>query len=241
MANTTAPRQDAPPRAKAPAPLGAGTVRNTDVFRRAERHSRRVRALKIWLPGLALLGVGGFVAWSFLSVPSVDGFAVQGSAITDGKLVMASPKLDGFTRDNLPYSMTALRAVQDLKQTGVITLEEIDAKVPLTADNTAQIVSRSGIYDSNKNTLVIDSAVTVTTTDGMVAKLLSADVDIAAGRMSTAKPVDIQLDGSHISADSLTVSENGKVLVFDRRVRVEIEPKQASGATTGKGVSDAAN
>lgn len=197
--------------------------------------------MKWWLPGLAAAGVVGFFAWSYLAAPSVEGIAAQGSAVTDGKLVMANPKLDGFTRDNLPYSMTALRAVQDLKQTGVIALEEIDAKVPITPQNIAKIVAPSGIYDNAKNTLLIDSAITVTTTDGMVAKLLSASIDIAAGSMTTSKPVDIKLDGSHIYADSLTISENGKVLVFERRVRVDVEPKQAPPKAAGEEVNDAAN
>ena len=77
--------------------------RSTDrhvAFARAERHSRRVRRLKLWLPGLAIAGIGGFVAWSYLSVPFVDGVEIQGAAVTDGKLVMANPKLDGCAGDS---------------------------------------------------------------------------------------------------------------------------------------------
>lgn len=222
-------------------PHAAAGLRGADAFARAERHSRRVRWLKYWLPGLAVAGVAGFVAWSYLAIPSLEGVDVQGAAISDGKLVMANPKLDGFTRDNLPYTMTALRAIQDLKQTNVIQLEDIDAKLPVGPTNSATIVAKSGIYDNGKNTLVIDSAMTVTTTDGMTANLMSASMDINSGTMTTTDPVEIVMNGSKITAELLNISENGKVLVFENRVRVDIQPKQREAGTSGTGASDVAN
>lgn len=219
----------------------AAGARGAEAFARAERHSRRVRSLKYWLPGLAIAGVIGFVAWSYIAIPNLDGVNVQGAAISDGKLVMANPKLDGFTRDNLPYTMTALRAVQDLKQTNVIQLEDIDAKVPVGPENSATIVAKSGTYDNGKNTLVIDSAIKLTTTDGMTANLQSASMDINSGTMTTSDPVEIVMNGSKITAESLNISDNGKVLVFEHRVRVDIQPKQREAGASGAGASDVAN
>jgi lipopolysaccharide export system protein LptC len=200
--------------------------RAEDVFARAQRHSRRVRWLKLWLPGLAIAGVIGFIGWSYLSIPTVAGINIEGAAISDGKLVMANPKLDGFTKDKLPYTMTALRAVQDLKDTNVIRLEDIDAKLPVDPKNTAKVVARSGVYDNGKNTLVFDSPMTVTTTDGMTAKLNSANLDMNAGSMSTGDPVEILFNGSKITALSMNMADNGRVIVFENRVRVDIEPRE---------------
>lgn len=200
---------------------------------RAERHSRRVRWLKILLPGLAAAGIAGFVGWSYLSVPSVEGVTAHGAAVSDGKLVMANPKLGGFTKENLPYTMTAARAIQDLKNTSVIRLEDIDANVPISAESTATIVAAGGVFDNSANTLVIDTPVTVTTTDGMTANLLSASVDIASGQMSSGDPVEILRDGSRIEAETMQVTENGKVIVFERQVRMEIDPRKARSAPQG--------
>lgn len=214
--------------------------RGSEAFERAERHSRRVRRLKIWLPAVAAVGIVGFVAWSYLAIPGIEGVTADGAAVTDGKLVMANPKLDGFTRDNLPYSMTAARATQEIGNTGVIHLEDIDARLPVSADNTANIIAQRGIYDNSKNTLTIDSAIKLTTTDGMVAHFQSANLDIKAGRMTTTDPVDITLNGAKIAADTLSVTDHGKIMVFERRVRVEITPKTASTKTSGTGEPHAA-
>ncbi len=199
--------------------------RSEVAFKRAQRHSRRVRRMKIWLPALAVMGVAGFFGWSYVSIPDIAGINVGGAAISDGKLVMANPKLDGFTKDNLPYSMTANRAVQEIGNTDITRLEKIAASLPVDPKNTAKIVAESGVYDNGKNRLTIDSAMTVTTTDGMTANLKSAHMDMAAGTMSTSEPVEILMNGSKITALSMNMADNGKVIVFENRVRVDIEPE----------------
>ena len=215
-----------PPRMQPHAARTSDARRSVDrqtAFARAERHSRRVRTLKVLLPALSVLGVVGFVGWSYLSVPFVEGVTVEGAAITDGKLVMNNPKMDGFTKDNLPYTMTAARAIQDLTNTSVIKLEDIDAKVPINAENTAKIVAASGVFDNAANTLLIDTPMKIVTSDGMTANLLSANVDIGSGSMTSPDPVEITMDGSRLAANTMQVADNGKVLVFEKRVRMHID------------------
>ena len=75
---------------------------------------------------------------------------------------------------------------------------------------------------------------TVTTTDGMTAKLNSANLDMNAGSMSTGDPVEILYKGSKITALSMNMADNGRVIVFENRVRVDIEPsKSADKAASG--------
>ena len=92
--------------------------------------------------------------------------------------------------------MIAARAIQDVAQQDIVNLEGIDAKMPVEKDNWATVEAKSGIYDRTANTLDVKSDISVTTTDGMVAKLKSAFLDIGKGNLKTADPVDIQLHGS---------------------------------------------
>jgi lipopolysaccharide export system protein LptC len=84
-----------------------------------------------------------------------------------------------------------------------------------------------GIYDRENNTLDLDKEITVSTTDGIVAQFKSAFLDIAKGTMKTTQPVAITRPGSRITADGMTVKENGKVLIFEKRVRLSIDPAKA--------------
>lgn len=218
--------------AESPPPSGRDRA-----FEAAARHSRRVRAMKTLLPAAAIGLFGTFILFSWTShrfeSPAVT---IEDSAVADGKLVMANPRLGGVTKDNEPYSMTAARAVQDAGEGDVIHLESIDADLPVTPGNRARIVTDAGIYDRAAGTMKIETPITATTTDGMVAKLESAWVDMTAGSLKTERPVDITMRGAHVTAESMTVADRGQTIVFNRRVRLTIEPervKTAGGAGAG--------
>jgi len=198
--------------------------RSEEAFRRATRHSRVVRVLKWALPALGAVMAAAFVAQSYISSPDTVGMKVEGAAVSDGKLVMANPKLEGFTKDNLPYAMNAIRAVQDVTNEGVVLLEQIGARLPIDATNWATVDAAGGTFDRNKNTLALNTAVTITTQDGMVAKLKSAYLDMNGGSMKTSDPVDITVNGARITSDTMQIADNGKVLVFENRVKVNIDP-----------------
>jgi lipopolysaccharide export system protein LptC len=202
-------------------------------FARAARHSSRVRLLKIALPLLALVLAGSFAAYSYLESPVAIGFDLSSTAIRDGKLVMASPKLEGYTTDNLPYAMTAARAVQDATNTNVIELEDIDATVPIGDGTTANIDARRAVYDRLNNTIQLNDPMTLSTSDGKSATLQSASIDMRAGTLVTEHPVVIRVDGASIDAGRLSIAENGKVLVFDNRVQMNLDPRRLSAERAG--------
>ncbi|MDQ6435783.1 LPS export ABC transporter periplasmic protein LptC [Mesorhizobium sp. LHD-90] len=191
------------------------------MFRNAQRHSRRVGVLKIVLPALAVIMAAGFLLQSYRSTPSAD-ITSQESTVSDGKLVMANPKLEGFTRDNQPYAVSALRAVQDIANDAVVELQEIAATVPIDMERSATIDAARGQFDRTTNMLNVDTQINIATSDGAVATLGSALLDLSAGRMSTDKPVEISYKGGTITADTMSVEDRGKIVVFDKRVRVHI-------------------
>lgn len=204
----------------------SGSVRSREVdFKRAQAHSSKVRLLKWTLPVLGAAFALAFGGYALLSrVPQLT-YDIASVAYADGKLVMANPKLNGVTEQNRPYSMTAARAIQDPSKQNIVELEGIDAVIPIDLENSAAIVAERGVYDSDTNILNIDSPFSVTSSNGITARLVNATVNVDGGTMKTDKPVEITKNGSKITADSLTVLENGKVIVFEKRVRLNITPE----------------
>lgn len=223
-----------------PEPARLQRVRS-DAFSRAQRHSRNVRRLKFALPSIAVILAVGFAAFSVMSTPPSGPIAKQTAEVAEGELVMANPKLEGFTKDGQRYSMNAGRAVQDFEQQGVVTLHGIDANMPIDKDKWARVQTESGVFDRNANTLDVTTDITVTTSDGMVANLKSAFLDINNGNLKTSDPVDIQANGSKISAGSMSILDNGKRVIFESNVRLDIDPDQMKAAQAGKGDIDASN
>ena len=222
-------------------PAASGANARAEAFGRAKRHSRRVRALKWLVPGIAILMAAGFVGYSYILRPLPISIETDGQSVADGKLVMANPKLEGFTKEGRPYLMTATKAVQDLANQGMIGLEGIDARMPVETDNWANVQAGTGVYDRAANTLQLTQNVHVTTTDGMVAKLDTAFLDIGSGGIRSDTPVDIKRDGSTILADSMNILDGGKVLIFERRVRMNLVPADTKAQQQANGGTNASN
>lgn len=191
-------------------------------FERANAHSRRVRWLKLAIPVSATVLVLGFAGWAWLG--SIGEFTADftDTSIAEGRIVMSNPTLNGFTRDNLPYSMSAERASQSLSATGAILLEKIVARMPIDAGNWADIEAGSGQFDSENNSLDIDSIMKVTTTHGLVAEFQSAHLDMAEGTIVSEAPVRVEVNGSTLTAERLEIRERGKVIILEEQVRMTI-------------------
>jgi lipopolysaccharide export system protein LptC len=96
--------------------------------------------------------------------------------------------------------------------------------LPLNSEHQATISAGGGIFDRQSNQILLTDAITLTTTSGIVARLESANVDIGSGNLSTDDPVDIELSGMRVRADTFRATEGGNKLVFENRVRLEIAP-----------------
>lgn len=192
-------------------------------FSRAARHSRLVRVLKIALPVVAAVIMIGGLALIWLARSVTDDVSVTSAAIDDGSVVMQDPRMSGVDSKNRPYQLIATRAVQSLDGGG-ITLEAIQAKVPIGEDATADIRSDSGYYDATAGTLQLSQGISVETTNGVSIRLAGADIDLSSGTMDGQGPVVIQSGTQTIRAQSLKVSDSGQFLSFGGRVKMLINP-----------------
>lgn len=195
-------------------------------FRNAQSHSKRVRWGKRLLPIFALGMVGVMAATYFISRPgSGVTFDLPSTTLSDGKLVMANPNLDGFTNDERPFRVTAVRAIQDLAAQDALELEELVADVELEGGQSARLTSTIGMFNSNSNRLFLPSEAYLTTSDGMQAKMGQADIDIQTGAVSATNSVKIINTESVITAEAMLIEEGGKRIVFENNVRLVFQPQ----------------
>ncbi len=211
-----------------------------EAFQRAQRHSRLVRVLKWLLPACALIVAGLFVFYSWRSVPAELVVEAENSSVSDGRLVMSNPQLDGFTRTGQAYSMIASRATQALGDTNVVELDEINAKLPLNETLSAVVKAARGTYDRIANRLVINggptsAGVSIEASDGTKAEMQNVSVDIGESLFQATGSVSIERGDTAISAETLAVSEGGKLLIFEKQVRMTIQPGRGDAANNGDG------
>jgi lipopolysaccharide export system protein LptC len=208
----------------------APQTRSDAEFASAFRHSNRVKLLKLSLPLVALFAIGFFAAATIFADNGAPVAAEEPAEMSDGRIIMANPKLEGFTGDNRPYKMVASRAIQESAASPVVALETISADLPFGKDATAKVTAANGTFDNSSSTLSLNSLIKLTTSDGMTANLNTAKVNIVTNEMSTDQPVEITTNGSHITADSMKITNGGKVVIFESRVRLNIDSKQLKQA-----------
>ncbi len=208
-------------------------------FDRARRHTGMVRFLKLALPlggvlALAIIAISYYISLAVL--PDID---IDGASIEQGKLVMNNPTLAGTDGNGRPYNLSAERATQDAANPARVSLINIKAKMPVSDSGFAQIAAASGIYDTAGKTLELGGTISVDMDDGITIRLQDASIDIEKGSLRTEKPVVVDTGRARVSAESLTVEDRGKKIVFENRVQMTLQPFDSSdgGDTADKGTA----
>ena len=191
------------------------------LYRRARRHSFAVAFLKRVLPLGAFAVVGGFAAAAVLS-GAFEERTASVSTVTKGEVVMEKPRLDGMDRNSRPYELQAEAARQETVRPTVVKLDTVGAKLPTDDGTFASIDATAGVYDTQKEVLVLSEGVRVRDMKGLDMDLANARVDMGAGTMVSEEPVAVRSRNAEIDAQSMTVLDNGKRILFNDRVRMVI-------------------
>jgi lipopolysaccharide export system protein LptC len=221
-------------------------IRDTNAFEKAERHSGLVRRLRYILPALAIAGV--VVFWGtarFIPGDLASLIKVSGIDVNNNSVVMQKPHISGFEGTRRAYDVTAATAVQSLDDPKVVTFNGILAHFGLEDGSAATVSATTGVYDGKINGLTLRRGVVATTTSGYSAKLTNAFIDLGGGGLSTKSPVELTTAEGTLKANTMTVTERGKRVLFTNGVSVTYIPKgdlvpPIGGAAANAGAPDGA-
>lgn len=195
------------------------------VFRRAMRHSRMVRVLRVGVPATLAVCVVVLGAMTYFDplralkrLPaSVDQVVVSGTKIT-----MAAPKLSGFTRDSRKYDLTARAATQDITQPNLLEMEGITAAFETQDKVKLDLTAATGLFDRKTGLLTLKRDVLLVSSNGYQVRLDEVRVDTGTGNIVSETPVQVQMLQGTLNAKRLEVLKSGEVLTFDGGVKMTI-------------------
>jgi len=202
-------------------------------FRRAQRHSSRVRIIRRLLPlavlaAVIVLGAGAVLARFKVGVDLP--FDIGHLTLSGSKLTMEMPKLSGFTDDNRGYRVTAKSASQDLTRPDMIDLTDIDARLEMADKGWASVAAKVGSFDTKRQVISLGEGVDLAMRGGYGGQLKDAEIDVKAGSITTLKPVVFTyLDGKLVS-DQLTVTDRGAKALFEGNVQLDFRIANLPGA-----------
>ena len=196
-----------------PARLRANSER---LYRRALRHSRRVRLLRTCLIGAIVVVLAGLVVDNYL--PSVGGLRLPGeigSVVIQGtKITMQKPRLTGYTSDGRAYEFNAEAAAQDVTKPDLVQLERIRSKMAMADKSTVDLWADEGVYDMKGDLLTLNNNIRLVSSTGYQARLSQAVVDMRKGNVVSDTPVWVKLLDGSLDAQRLEITDKGDVLRF---------------------------
>jgi lipopolysaccharide export system protein LptC len=206
------------------APLSLSRMSPAELYARATRHSGTVRRLKMLLPILAVVISMAFVAVSWIRTMFPENLTIAGARIENGRVVMEMPAISGRNEDGISYFMNARRALQAIMNPSDIELEDIDAAVPVRGDLVARIKASGAKYDRDTDKLDMTKPFEVQLSSGLKASFQSAHLDVRGGLMSSDDPVSIISKGATLVANSLKITDKGRIMNFSGKVRLKVDP-----------------
>jgi lipopolysaccharide export system protein LptC len=194
-------------------------------FRRAQRHTRFVRFLRIGIPATVVGAVAIYMLASWLNpfgaltgLPTMSKMMISGSRVT-----MDLPRMAGYTRDGRSYELSATAAAQDLKRPQFIELKEFRSKVDLKDGSQVTVTADAGVYDTKLEIVELRNNILVVSSDGTEVRLIEAVMDMRKGRVVSQKPVEVMLKTGRIAAKQMEVVESGEVVRFHGGVTMDYQ------------------
>jgi len=186
------------------------------MYRRAMRHSRRVRFLRVCV----LLAIPAVLAAVTMQnyLPSIGGLRLPaeiGNMVIKGtKITMQQPRLTGFTTDSRAYEFIANSAAQDITKPDLVELQQIRAKVEMVDKSIVRMWADSGLYDMKTEMLTLDENIHLVSSTGYEARLSHAVVDTGKGTVVSETPVWVNLLDGELNAKGMEIADKGDVLHF---------------------------
>jgi len=196
------------------------------MYRRAMRHSRNVRVLRVAIPLTIALGtVATVVVMTWLDpLRALAKLPVDaaGLVVSGTKITMQQPRMAGFTKDSRPYVVTATAATQDLLNPDTLELQDIHAVMEMVDKSRFDLKAKSGLYDTKNEKLALQTNIVVTS-NRYIAFMSQAQVNVRAGHVVTERPVEVKMQQGTINGNRMELFNSGDLIRFDRGVTMVVD------------------
>jgi len=198
-----------------------------DAFTAARRHSRQVRALRIFVPAAAVVSVVVVLLGWWYSTATVPELDIADVTVTDEGIAMDAPVLRGEDENGRPYELLAAEAFQSLSVDPVIIMRQLEGEIVVDDDEQAFLLAPQARFDSGTQLIVFEEGgVELRLASGGEAYLGVSEVDLENGTLRSQEPVRIANDEVTLDAGGIQGFDGGERLLFTGGVRMVFTPAQ---------------
>ncbi len=201
-------------------------------FRIGRRHTWLVRFLRFALPVAALAFLASFFISPKLVLPEGFDYSIAKTTIGRDGITMEKPTVTGTDGANRKYTLSADRAVQNLTEPDKVHLDNILAEIRVPGRGPVEIAAGSGDFDNGAGALNLMGGIVANSPDGYTLRFEDAEFDFDQQSMKTGKSVEIIIQDSTTTGDSMRAAEGGQVLIIEGNVRTTMMPPNRPDAPT---------
>ncbi|MGI9426223.1 MAG: LptA/OstA family protein [Hyphomicrobiaceae bacterium] len=213
--------------------------------RLARRHTVLVKGLRVLLPILAvvLLSSYGIFLQRKIEVATNDhvGTIDPGEIrLSLGQPTMRNPSYEGFNqKDGSSYKIRAKRAITDLSETKPIDLFGISGELLQKDGLVTKIVATEGKYNRTSGLLHLFKGIDVRASNGMSARLATADVETKTGIIRSKKPVSVQFPSGSFRGNQMLLKQKQRQVIFSQGVLANLKARggDKKGTTANSGAA----
>jgi lipopolysaccharide export system protein LptA len=184
-------------------------------FRKAERHTRVVRVLRLALPlaaatCLAFWGVTLGVSWKL----GRGNLRIGEVTVTADDLTMKNPSYFGQTRNGGHYDVRAKKAVLEFNHEGPIKLIDISGDLVQTNAVVTNLKAKHGLFDNAKSELELFDGIEIAASSGLKARLSRAMIYAKENRIVSNQPVEVSTAAGRITGAAMTMKTDTHEATF---------------------------
>ena len=146
-------------------------------------------------------------------------------ALIDERLSVSNAMYRGRDDQGRPFSLMAGEAVQRSSVEGLVRMNELVAQL-LLEEGPARLSAEGGTYDINAETVVVDGAVRLTTSDGYAMIARGVSVDLKARTMRGDNGVSGEVPAGTFAARTLRADLAARTLVLAGEAHLDMIPGQ---------------
>ncbi|MCB9964465.1 MAG: LPS export ABC transporter periplasmic protein LptC [Rhodospirillales bacterium] len=199
----------------------------TDLRPAGRAYSQWVRFLRITLPLAAVILIFVLIFTSGREAPVLPVEELPIPTLPDGaspqieKNELISPHFESETKDGKVYVITADRATQELRQPDLVLLEN-PRGILQTTPAPLVISARDGTYNQKTQFITLNQDISIAQDGVGTISLQTLEADLTRGELISPHPIHAEGPYGTIEADSLKISNDGMVLIFNGPVRLEL-------------------
>lgn len=203
----------------------------------AERHSRRVRKLRLVVPAAAAALLATYVVNA--TPPEVDREFLRqfaGVEASGREMLLDKPRYLGDGLDGVPFEVSAATARRNPLLPEVIRFDRPVALRDTGSGRQVRVTAESGVLDTETKLVALDRAVELVHGIGGQAFVLnteSAEIDMETQTVRSKASVRGRSETGDVEADRLTVYEADGRAILEGNARLVFEPAKARAAKTG--------